>query len=339
MSTSLTLLHLRFDLIVRSTLQLGGMRSGERLRNALANIMLRAVCPETHRRTKPTPEHAAVCPVCWLLAAEVDPGEVRRAYSLVPPYHLPDVLKPGECFSFVLTLFGQGMNYLPYFILAVPAMGETGVGPGRGKFELQAVCALNPSTYHIEYVLAPGQRMVRIPSMQMSWHQAFCAAQNLLQDMPDNRLKLHFVTPARLIFDQHLVKTPDFGVFFRRMLARLDDIGRQYAAQDRRLPHELQSLNNMADQVRLVEQDIHWVDLFSYSGRTQTKSPMGGFTGTAIYQSHHWHELLPWLYFSQALQVGKSAVKGNGVFEIATSMQPAYWEWALTTDLSSKESV
>ncbi|MEW5987707.1 MAG: hypothetical protein AB1791_13825, partial [Chloroflexota bacterium] len=128
MTTSLTLTHLRFDLVARTAVHLGRYEAGERLRNALASVMLRATCPQTHRAAKPSPEHAAVCPACWLLAAEVDPGSVVRAYSLVPPLYqggrdwgigavhyqasppllLPanqGVVEAGQCFSFVLTLF------------------------------------------------------------------------------------------------------------------------------------------------------------------------------------------------------------------------------------------
>ena len=41
--------------------------------------------------------------------------------------------KPGERFEFGLTLFGRALQFLPYFVLAVPEMGRLGVGPGRGS--------------------------------------------------------------------------------------------------------------------------------------------------------------------------------------------------------------
>jgi hypothetical protein len=43
---------------------------------------------------------------------------------------------------------------------------------------------------------------------------------------------------------------------------------------------------------------------------------MGGFVGTAVYRSRHWPELLPWLLFGQGVQVGKLAVKGNGIYQV-----------------------
>ena len=51
MTTALTLTHLRFDVIARTPIKLGGYQAGERLRDALARVMLRAVCPETANRS------------------------------------------------------------------------------------------------------------------------------------------------------------------------------------------------------------------------------------------------------------------------------------------------
>jgi hypothetical protein len=61
----LRLTHLRFDCRATSPIQLGGHTAGNALRNALANVMLRATCPEAPRRGEPSPEHAAVCPA-WM---------------------------------------------------------------------------------------------------------------------------------------------------------------------------------------------------------------------------------------------------------------------------------
>jgi hypothetical protein len=81
-SSPLTFTHLRFKGRVCTTIKLGEYQGAERLRDALAQVMLRTVCPNTQRTEKPSPEHAAVCPACWLLAAQTDPGEVRRATAL-----------------------------------------------------------------------------------------------------------------------------------------------------------------------------------------------------------------------------------------------------------------
>ena len=43
---------------------------------------------------------------------------------------------------------------------------------------------------------------------------------------------------------------------------------------------------------------------------------------------------MPWLVLGQATQVGKSIVKGNGVYELrGGDYWPAYWDWLSRPDL------
>lgn len=321
--TTLTLTHLRFDCTARERIHLGGFSAGERLRNALTAVMLRAGCAEGG--LQPSAAHAAACPVCWLLASQADPGEVRRAYSLVPPVPAPQILEPGQDFSFTLTLYGEGIRYLPYFVLAVPVMGDVGVGPGRGPFALRAISALDPLTGRQQIVLLPGEQVVRIPNLLVRFPPPEPAPQG-------NRLIIDFLTPLRLIYRlgerETLLKIPTFDIFFQRMLERIDELGRQYAGAERRPADQIEALNAAARSVRLVEQHTQWIDLFTYSGRKGTSTPMGGLVGSAEYYSEQWLLLLPYLRFGQAVQVGKLTVKGNGVFSIRTA--PPYWEWLYT---------
>lgn len=328
MSVALSLTHLRIDLIARSQIHLGGYQAGERLRNCLANVMLRATCTENPRRAKPDPEHAALCPVCWLLAAEVEPGVVRRAYSLATPIPPISVVVPGETFSFTLTLFGDGFRFLPYFVLALPEMGREGVGPGRGQFDLRAVWAVDPLTEQVETVLSPGGNLVHVPSIAVNWEGVQAASKKALSLLEnDNTLLIQFLTPTRLIDEKKLVKAPDFGVFFRRLLNRIDDLSQQFANQDPRNLDEVNYLHTLSDQVRLVESKIEWVDMMAPSSRTQRSTPMGGFIGQASYRSNNWAALLPWLILGQGIQVGKLTIKGLGMYEIGLPGLQPYWGW------------
>lgn len=319
MSTPLVYTHLRFDLEAEDRIRLDGYQAGDRLRNALAQVMLRSACPQTigARPARPTAEHAAECPVCWLLAAEVEPGDVRRAYSIVPPIPPRQSLAPGELFDFALTLFGDGLRFLPYFALAIPEMGCTGVGPGRGSFKLRAIYALNPFNGRQDTVLAPGERLVHPPDLLITWDSAVGAAKCFQEEMKgDPDLWVEYLTPTRLIDNERTVHSPDFGIFFRRLLQRIDDLARQLSAANRRDPDELNALIAAADRVRLVDASVAWIDVMSWSGRTRSTTPMGGFVGKARYRSSEWDLLLPWLLFGQGVQVGKLTVKGNGVYRL-----------------------
>ncbi len=311
--TPLTFTHLRFQARACTPVRLGQYQGAERLRDALAQVMLQAVCPETRRTEKPSPEHAAVCPACWLLAAQTDPNTVRRVYTLAGPQPPLDTLAPSQPFQFTITLFGDGFRFLPYFVLAASAMGDTGVGPGHGKFEIVSIRAVNPLTGEAHAILEEGEKVVKPQALPVCWDQAQAVAERYPSE---GDIRIRFLSPVRLIESDHVVKAPDFGIFFQRLLERIDDLSRQHNGGTRRLPEEVAELNRFADQVRLVEQSTQWIELWGPSGRTGRSTPMGGLVGFAVYRSKHWDKLLPWLLLGQGVQVGKLTAKGNGVFQV-----------------------
>lgn len=330
--TTLQLTHLRFDCTAVTPIILGGHYAGNNLRNALANVMRRATCAEFNRSKPPTPEHAATCPACWLLSANLDPGSVIRAYAIVPPIPPRSRLETGERFTFALTLFGDGFHYLPYIILAANEVGQReGIGPGRrdglGRFTVARITAVDPLRGDAQPCLVPGGSQVTVPNLFVDWTAVKRISALHQQNLNGRPLVIHFLTPTRLEEKGQLYKTPDFSVFFRRLLYRIDELNRQFAGQERRPAAEIIHLHALADQVRLVDAQTRWHELWANSSRKGEKTPLSGFTGTAVYRANDWSELLPWLVWGQAAQSGKSVVKGNGVYELEGGDWPAYWDW------------
>jgi len=157
----------------------------------------------------------------------------------------------------------------------------------------------------------------------------FTNADRLRADLAqeDNTLHLRFLSPTRLEEKDRLFRAPDFAVLFRRLLYRIDDLARNFAGGARRDRAELDRLHAAADRVRLVDCQVHWVEQWSWSGRKESLTPVGGFVGTAAYRSDDWADLLPWLLLGQGTHVGKLPVKGNGVYEVAGRAE-GYWAWA-----------
>jgi hypothetical protein len=213
----------------------------------------------------------------------------------------------------------------------VPAMGSVGVGPGRGQFDVQAIWALNPFTQTAQPVLKPGEQVVRLPDCLVTLENTQAAAQDGIKSLKNNLLALEFVTPTRLVYrlgeQEALLKIPAFDIFFRRLLERMDELSRQLASADSRPRDEIDRLYALASQVRLVEAQTAWIDLFSWSGRKEAQTPMGGFAGKAHYHAQDWSELMPYILFGQSIQVGRLTVKGNGVFQARLPGMMPYWEW------------
>lgn len=143
-------------------------------------------------------------------------------------------------------------------------------------------------------------------------------------------MRIHFLTPTRLVDKDQLVKQPPFTVFFRRMLERIDALAGQYAGAGRRPPEQVRQLYDLAEEVNTTQANLTWTDLWGPSSRTGRVTPMGGFTGSAVYRAQDWSPLLPWLLLGQGAQVGKLAAKGNGVFELDLPGRPAYWQFCFS---------
>ncbi len=317
----LTLIHLRFTCEALAPIDLAGYRAGSQLRGALGNIMRRSYCPEANATRTPSPEHVALCPVCWLLTANEHPGDERRGYAIVPPLteHRDGFINAQQRFTFGLTLFGDTLRLLPYFLLAVAEAGREGVGVGRGKFALRHVWSVDSLNDRSECVLAEGENLVHSPTIFVDETAVSAAVDRLDKSLGStNRIRLRFHTPMRLIANEQLIKAPDFGVLFTRLLERIDHLDQQYSHGNRHDETGRQILLGLANQVRLADMQTQWVEVRSGSSRRGESTWISGFVGDAdfIAPREGWRPLLPWLMWGQLTQVGKDVVKGNGVYEV-----------------------
>ncbi|MDP2976884.1 MAG: hypothetical protein Q8N45_11825, partial [Anaerolineales bacterium] len=89
----LTSLRLRFHCAAESHIQFGGLRAGSNLRGALIGVMRRATCAEAPLLAGEgegvRSAHLAICPVCWLVAANDHPGQERRGHVITAPSQPP----------------------------------------------------------------------------------------------------------------------------------------------------------------------------------------------------------------------------------------------------------
>lgn len=318
---NLMITHLRFDCQAETPIIFPKYLAGNAIRNGLADVMLKATCPTPSRSSDPV--HVAQCPACYLLSARTDAGTVVRGYTLIPPLPLPTRIQPKHTFAFGLTLFGETMHqYLPYFVLAIRALGQSGVGVGRqngnGRFHLNRITSHNPFTQQKEVLWAAGEETVYYPTQTVS-------ANAIPPSAPTQKtVTLQFLSLMGLKEKGVHFQQPDFAVFFQRLLYRIDELNRQYAGAERRGRDEVTHLSQVADKVRLVASDITYHHLWSRSKRKKTLTPLSGFVGQATYYAEDWSALWPFLLWGQSTQAGKATAKGNGVYAIKGL---CHWDW------------
>lgn len=336
--------HIRFEVETLTPLLLPAC-AGPSIRGALFGALRSHFCPLSDGET-PTGEHSAACPVCWLMATENEQNkrgrDVPRPYTIEPPLleESPEGqtvwFDPGERFCFGVTLFAQAVDLFPYLVLAIPLIGQTGLGiplhengthtsqKRRGQFRVCRVEAVNPVSGECTTVMGAGETTVHIPDMPATEHDVTALSQALLETTKaQGELEICFRTPTRIVEGEHLVKRPWMGPLFRRLLERLDALRVAYAGyvpvQDR------DRLEALADSVTLVADGTQWTEVRSTSKRLGRSTWVSGYTGSATYRADAavWQELLPYLLWGQVTHVGKNATKGNGWLEIGGHTWPS----------------
>jgi hypothetical protein len=290
---------------------------GAALRGALFNALQAQFCLAGRSPGCGAPELARHCPVCFLLAP-VDTGnrrgrDVPRPYVLAAPFGGPMSYAPGQVLEFGLTTFGRALNHFPYALLGVEEMGRRGLGNRRrGAYRLEEVWVENPLLGRQEAVYQRARDgVVRVPSLAVTPAQVEAEAARLAARGGDRRLRLDFLSPTRLVLDKQLVRPERFSfvALAGRLLERLTGLFEQYAGTPP--PFDAPALLRAAEQVRVVEQQLVWRELFRASGRHGRLLPMSGLLGKVVLEGEL-APFLPWLVWGSLTHVGKDAAMGNG---------------------------
>lgn len=290
---------------------------GSMVRGALFSALRQDFCMERRSLQCSGCPARQACPVCALLATVDDQGsrglEVARPCTVEPPLETETRYGPGGRFSLGVTLFGDAAELLPYVVIGVQRMGETGMGNPRlapGRFAVQRITAVDPVSGRTQEIYSQDDNLVRCPEMPAT-HTAIQAACQALG--PFLHVTLEFQTPARLIADGVLVKTLSFPVFMRRLLRRLTDLTRTATGGHPGFDHA--ELLEAAEGVRVVEDRTRWVDVPSYSSRQGRLTPIGGLVGEITFEGDL-GPFAPWLLWGTITHVGKDATKGGGMYRV-----------------------
>jgi hypothetical protein len=196
---------------------------GSTLRGGFGNAFRRVVCVIREKECKECLLKGQ-CIYSYVFETPPPAGtKVMRKYEaaphpfiIEPPLQKKKGYKPGDQFSFGLTLIGKAVDYLPYFIYTFDQLGGMGIGKGRGKFELKEVRSLdndgNPSVIY---------------SSKAKTLKAFNPEKIMVETdvrEPDQEIKaltISFLTPTRLYYNERLVSALEFHILVRQLLRRI----------------------------------------------------------------------------------------------------------------------
>ena len=318
--SSLVAHHLNVRATVTEQLELNE-HTGAALRGAFFEALWGRFCVNKQAPTCADCPLVNACPVSSLVAPlrnEAPRGrDVPRPYAIRPPVEHARTLKPGDQFSFGLTLFGYRLDLFPYVAMALQLMAQSGIGRRtqennwrRGRFTVDEIQAINLLSGQTKLVQASGSNHVIVPDLPTTWVDAEALAATL----PSDRVTLRFLTPLRLTDQQKLVKHSLLRPLVERLLERHDFLASEYGGQAFACD-ERNHLIEIASAAEVLQDTTTWEEVSSYSRRERKSTPIGGLMG-AITFGGNLRPLLPLLAWGMVLQAGKDTTKGNGVYSM-----------------------
>jgi hypothetical protein len=209
-----------------------------------------------------------------LRAAHLDGLAIGAGESLFLDAHVFDLHRPT----------------LEHFRAALSKLAEKGLGPGRGRAELERTEALDLADAAQPEGTPNVVRLDRAPA-------------------PVSSVTVRFSTPTELKTGGGLADKPEFAVLFRRLRDRISTLRSLYGQGP--LEIDFRAIGERASQVRLRRSDLTWERVNRRSGRTGQVHSIGGFTGEAEYEGEL-SEFLPWLKAARWVGVGRQTVWGKG---------------------------
>ena len=229
-------------------------------------------------------------------------GTAPRPFVIEPPLDTRATYEPGDCIPMGLVLIGRAIDYLPYFIHAFEQLGAAGLGPGRGRFRVDAATSAPPSGSAAPLYDGASRRL-------STGGNSFGVVDMPLPPTGDGALTVRFLTPTRVVHNAGTGTPAEFHVFFRNVLRRVNLLNHFHCGGE--LCGDAADLVAASQAVGTVSSDLQWHEWARYSASQDRRVPMEGWVGRVIYEGDV-DPFRPWLAVGEVVHVGKGAAFGLG---------------------------
>ena len=264
---------LRFEFIARDSIYFAPGMAANTLRGALGTIFRKLDCG-------PSGLYARIFEPTSQATGPSGLADSPRPFVFRARHLDGKTVQPGQPFHFDMHVFTPEKEILSHFTRAFAEFACEGLGPKRGKAELQRV----PEPTPISLDLSP----------------AFPAS---------GKIRIDFLSPTELKHEDHIAHQPDFPILFARVRDRISTLRALYGPGP--LDIDFHGSGLRAAAVKMMRCEVHRVDAQRRSSRTGQTHPLGGFIGAAEYEGDL-AEFLPYLEAARWAGVGRQAVWGKG---------------------------
>jgi hypothetical protein len=296
---------LRFELVARESLYFPPGKAGNLLRGAFGIIFKRMSCAAG--------ESCAYRRVFEPVATGAGPSGLAdspRPFVFRARHLDGHTIQPGQSFYFDLHLFSLDPDILACFVRTFAALAHEGLGPRRGKAELQRVRRLALGDIP-EKLLLEGETQAA-----GAVEPAFLDLEPQTTATPSpaaHKVRVDFLSPTELKHERRISNRPEFPILFGRIRDRISTLSQLYGPGP--LDIDFQAIGARASSVRMTNCQVRRQELERFSTRTGQTHSIGGFTGFAEYEGDM-AEFLPYLEAGRWVGVGRQLVWGKGEISI-----------------------
>lgn len=268
------------------------------------HCLLNQKCPYSYIFETPPPKNTAVM------------RKYRAAphpFIIVPPLEDQRVYNKGERLQFGLVLIGRAVEYLPYFIYTFEELGRLGIGKGKRSFRLVKIETSRDKESPNRVVYDGSERSVLSHPVITHWNDILGRAKEISDR---NQLTIHFLTPARIKYENRLTSDLEFHILIRNLLRRLFLLN--YFHCDGQTDHDFGDLVNKAQEVKMLDSGLSWYDWERYSSSQDTRMKMGGLKGSVTFKGE-FRNFLPFLLLGEYVHIGKGSSFGLGKYRLEVS--------------------
>jgi len=230
-----------------------------------------------------------------------------KPYLIEPPQMNLTDFNSEESLSFGLTIIGDAINYIPYFVFAFIKMGEDGIGNLRGKFSVEDIEAFSQKNNSYYSIFSPDNKnkidFNEECVIKFTNDNGLCGSE---------LLKLNFLTPINIIKDKCSRHDMEFYTFFSRLVSRINALSLFYC--DKEFIENPSELIEMSKDVNTLKNCTSWYSFHRFSNRQKKSLVVGGYLGEILY-SGKMKNFMPVIEIGKHVHNGKNTIMGLGKYE------------------------
>jgi len=238
-------------------------------------------------------------------------SDIPRPFVFDPP--VAGRHSAGSAADFRFTLVGKGVEHLPYFLLAIRNLGESGMSRGYrlgyGKFSIKSVDSIGFGTSNIIF----SGDTVYNRAISMSYQEMLSASAEHRGD-----LTVRFTTPTQIKEGDRFTAAPSFRGLISRLLFRANALAEFFGSGMLYDNEQVLALLGSCRQVSIARASTEEIRTKRYFHRQKIKKqnlpPF--FVGEITYRGEFSREIMALLELGRFIHVGKMATFGNGMYEV-----------------------